>query len=162
MKEKKRDPRFFDHIFCRILAEKYKHLQRKVYHVFTAIRRNKSHLFTKISSTKSWPKQYWKIACFRYNTTENCILHTAIVNGNFIFTQECAFAERCCFLTFSFERKFRTYDISVKRKHRKTNENMIFSVLFKNFPQTKTPFFMQWFIWLCNGLNIFQQVDSNV
>ena len=30
MKEKKRDPRLFDQVSCRILAEKYKHLQRKV------------------------------------------------------------------------------------------------------------------------------------
>ena len=30
MKEKKRDPRLFDHVSYRILAKKYKHLQRKV------------------------------------------------------------------------------------------------------------------------------------
>ena len=30
MKEQKRDPRFFDHLSCRILAKKYKHLQPKV------------------------------------------------------------------------------------------------------------------------------------
>ena len=41
-----------------------------------------------------------------------------------------AFVERCCFLTFSFEGKLRKYDISVKRKHTKTNEIMIFSALF--------------------------------
>ena len=33
-------------------------------------------------------------------------------------------------LTFSFEGKLRNYDISVKRKYKKTNENVIFSVLF--------------------------------
>ena len=70
-------------------------------------------------------------------------LRTAIVYENFIFTQEYAFAERCCFLTFSFEGKFRKYDISVKRKHTKTNENMIFSVLFTNFCETKILFLMQ-------------------
>ena len=58
---------------------------------------------------------------------------------NFIFTQECtcAEAERCCFLTFAFEGKFRKYDISVKRKLTKTNENITFSVLFTNFLNTK-------------------------
>ena len=70
-------------------------------------------------------------------------LRTAIVYENFIFTQEYTFAERCCFLTFSFEGKFRKYDISVKRKHTKTNENMIFSVLFTNFRKTKILIFMQ-------------------
>ena len=30
MKEKKRDPRLFDHVSCRILVKKYKQLQRKV------------------------------------------------------------------------------------------------------------------------------------
>ena len=57
-------------------------------------------------------------------------LRTIIVYENFIFTREYAFAERCCFLTFSFEGKFRKYYISVKRKQTKTNENMIFSVMF--------------------------------
>ena len=54
-----------------------------------------------------------------------------------------AFVERCCFLTFSFEGKFRGCDISVKRKHTKTNENMTFSVLFTNFHQKKILFFIQ-------------------
>ena len=57
--------------------------------------------------------------------------------------QKYALAERCCFLTFSFEGKFRKYDISVKCKHTKTQENMIFSALFKNFLKTKIIFFMQ-------------------
>ena len=30
MKEKKRNPRFFDHVSYRILGKKYKHFQRKV------------------------------------------------------------------------------------------------------------------------------------
>ena len=30
MKERKKDPQLFDHVSYRILAEKYKHLQRKV------------------------------------------------------------------------------------------------------------------------------------
>ena len=30
MKEKKRDPRLFDHVSYRILAKKYKHHQRKI------------------------------------------------------------------------------------------------------------------------------------
>ena len=68
--------------------------------VFVTIRHRKFHLYVQLPYTKI-----------------------------FIFTQEYAFAERCCFLTFSFEGKFRKYDISVKRKHAKTNENMIFLVL---------------------------------
>ena len=75
----------------------------------------------------------WKISSLR----------TAIVYENFIFTQEYAFAERYCFLAFSFEGTFRKYDISVKRKHAKSNENMIFSVLFTNFRKTKILIFMQ-------------------
>ena len=115
------------------------------------------------------------MACFRCNTTEIFIfslkyrqrkvdlntskkslvfvtirqkissLRPAILYENFIFTQKYAFAERCCFLTFSFEGKLRKYDISVKRKHTKTNENMIFSTIFTNFRQTKILFFMQCF-----------------
>ena len=71
-------------------------------------------------------------------------LRAAVVYENFIFTQKYAFAERCCFLTFLFEGKFRKYDISVKWKHTETNEKMIFSALFTNFCKTKILFFMQW------------------
>ena len=48
MKERKKDPRLFDHVSYRILAEKYKHLQRKVdqWLVLAAIRRSRFHLFT--------------------------------------------------------------------------------------------------------------------
>ena len=60
-----------------------------------------------------------------------------------MFTQEYVFAERCCFFTFSFEGKFRKYDISMNQKHTNTNENMIFSVLFTNFRKTKILIFMQ-------------------
>ena len=111
------------------------------------------------------------MACFRCNTTVNVIfslkyrqrkvvlndsekslvfvtirqkisfLRPAIVYKSFIFTQKYAFGERCCFLPFSFEGMFRKYDISVKHKHTKTNEKMIFSVFFKNFCQIF--FFMQ-------------------
>ena len=47
MKKKKRDPRLFDHVFYRILAKKYKHLQRKVdqWLVLAAILHSKFHLF---------------------------------------------------------------------------------------------------------------------
>ena len=58
-----------------------------------------------------------------------------------------AFMERCCFLTFSFEGKFREYDISVKRKHTKTNENMTFSVLSQIFVRRK-------FFFSCSDVNI--------
>ena len=110
------------------------------------------------------------MACFRCNTTEIFIfslkyrqrkvdlntskkslvfvtirqktssLRPAILYENFIFTQKYAFAERCCFLTFSFEGKLRKYDISVKRKHTKTNKNMIFSALHTCFCKTKILF----------------------
>ena len=76
-------------------------------------------------------------------------LRAAVVYENFIFTQKYAFAERCCFLTFSFEGKLRKYDLSVKRKHTKTNENMIFFTLSTNFRKTKILFFffMHWGNW---------------
>ena len=47
MKEKKRNPRLFDYVFYRILAKKYKHVQRKVdqWLVLAAIRRSRFHLF---------------------------------------------------------------------------------------------------------------------
>ena len=111
--------------------------------------------------------------CFRCNTTENFIfllkysqpkvdlstgkrllvfvtirqkfssLRPVIVYENFIFTEKYAFVERCCFLTFSLEGKLRKHDISVKRKHTKTNENIIFSAISTNFRKTKVLFFMQ-------------------
>ena len=70
-------------------------------------------------------------------------LRAAVVYENFIFTQKYAFAERCCFLRFSFEGKLKKYDISVKQKHTKTNKNMFFSALFTNFCKTKNNFFIQ-------------------
>ena len=47
MKEKKRDPRLFDHVSYRILAKNYKHLQRKVDErlVLAAILHRKFNLF---------------------------------------------------------------------------------------------------------------------
>ena len=72
-----------------------------------------------------------KKSCFRYSATlKISSFHPIIIYKNFIFTQKKAFAKRCCFLTFLFEGKLRKYDISVKRKHTKTNENMVFSALF--------------------------------
>ena len=72
---------------------------------------------------------------------KNSSLRTVIIYENFKFTQEYAFAERCCILTFSFEGKLKEYDISLKRKYMKTNENMIFSVLFRNVHQPENSFF---------------------
>ena len=110
------------------------------------------------------------MACFCCNTTENLIflfiylqrkadlstsekslvfvtiqhntytIRPAIIYESFTFKQKYAFAERCCFLTFSFKGKLRKYDISVKRKHTKTNENIIFAALFTNFCETKILF----------------------
>ena len=74
-------------------------------------------------------------------------LRLAIIYENFIFMQKYTFAERCCFLTFSFEGKLRKYGISVKRKHTKTNKNMIFSALFTSFCKTKILFFIYWSKW---------------
>lgn len=54
------------------------------------------------------------------NNTENFIFsysYMKIVYENVIFTWEYAFAERCCFITFLFDGKFRKY-VSMK------NENM--------------------------------------
>ena len=112
----------------------------------------------------------WSMACFCCNTTENLIffliycqrnvdlntskkslifvtirqkilsLYPAILYEIFIFTQKYAFAERRCFLTFLIEGKLRKYDISVKRKHTKTNKNMIFSALHTYFCKTKILF----------------------
>ena len=67
-------------------------------------------------------------------------IRPAIIYESFIFTQKYAFAERYCFLTFSFKGKLRKYDISVKRKHTKSNENITFSALFTNFRETKILF----------------------
>ena len=113
--------------------------------------------------TKSWPIVYFpckhRRTSFRLNVVNKKLtwtpaknylfllqcqissLRTVIVYENFIFTREYTFAERCCFLTFSFEGKFRKYYISVKRKQTKTNENMIFSVMFINFCQKEVFWF---------------------
>ena len=85
-------------------------------------------------------------------------LRPAILYENFIFTQKYAFAERCCFLTFSFEGKLRKYDISVKREHTKTNENLIFSALFTNFHKTKILFFFM----QCNEMNVLIICKTNI
>ena len=70
-------------------------------------------------------------------------LYVVIVYKNLIFMRGYAFAERFCFLTFSFEGKFRKYHISMKRMHAKTNGKMIFSVLFTYLCKTNMLFFMQ-------------------
>ena len=80
--------------------------------VFVTIRHRKFHPYVQLS--------YTKISNLRKHTH---------------------FAEICCFLTFSFEGKFRKY-ISVKREHTKTNKNIIFSILFTNFGKKKFLFFM--------------------
>ena len=83
-------------------------------------------------------------------------LRPAIVYENFIFTQEYAFVERCYFLTFSFEGKFRNYDISVKGKPTKTNENIIFSDLFTSCRKTT------YIVTYCNNIRqTHKDVDSS-
>ena len=119
------------------------------------------------------------MACFHCNTTENFIfllkyrqrnfdlntskkllvfvtIRPAIIYESFIFTQKYAFAERYCFLTFSFKGKLRKYDISVKRKHTKSNENITFSALFTHF-HNENSFFMQW-----NHCKITRKSCSNI
>ena len=53
-KEKKRDPRFFDHVSCIILLEKYKHLQQKVdqWLLFAVIRQKVSSFRLNIVNEK--------------------------------------------------------------------------------------------------------------
>ena len=119
IKEKKKwDLRFFDHVSCRILSEKYKHLccnttenyiislkhrQRKVdlnaskeSLVFVTMRHRKFYLYVQLSHTK--------ISYLRKNTH----------------------LQKCCFLKFPFEEKFRKYYVSVKRKHRKLTKRWSF------------------------------------
>ena len=108
---KKRDLRFFDHVSCTILLEKYKNFHRKVdqWLVFAVIRQKISS-FPLILPTKSWTKHWEKVTCFRCNATYKISsLRSAIVYEDFIFTHEYAFAERCCFLTYSFEVQKRRY-----------------------------------------------------
>ena len=84
-------------------------------------------------STKSPSKHHQKIPCFRYNTTyEVPYLRLAIVYENFIFTPKYAFAERCCFLGFSFEGKLKQYDIwnGNIRKLTKICSSLPFSLIF--------------------------------
>ena len=82
-----------------------------------------------------------KLLVFVKIRQKNSSLRTVIIYENFKFTQEYAFAERCCILTFSFEGKLKEYDISLKRKYMKNNKNMIFSVLFRNVHQPENSFF---------------------
>ena len=86
--------------------------------------------------------------------TKNCLFSLQYNIKTFIFTysyhirkfrahkrhsQEDSF----CFLRFLFEGNFRKYDISVLRKHTKTNKNMMFSVLLRKFPETRILCLMQ-------------------
>ena len=59
-------------------------------------------------------------------------IRPAIICESFIFTKKYAFAERCCFLTFSFKGKLRKHDNFVKRKNTKN-----FSAVSTNFHRTK-------------------------
>ena len=83
-----------------------------------------------------------KNACFRYSATENFIFTSSYHIRKFHIYAKVRIAERYSFLTFSFEGKLRKHDISEKRKHTKTNENVTFSALLTNFRKTKILFFM--------------------
>ena len=138
--QKKKDIRFYDHVSWRIL-EKYEYLQRKVEKWLVIPQKNSYFRLNIVKEADlNTSKKSLVFITIRQKTSS---LRPAIVYENFIFTQKYAFAERCCFLKFSFERKFRKYDISVKRKHTKTYENTIFPAFFTNFHKTKILFFMQ-------------------
>ena len=119
--------RFFDHVSCRRLSENesYKHLRRKVdqWLVFAIIRQKMSSFCLSIVNKNCWPESI---------ESENKISY---LTKNTARTWN---TERRCFLTFLFEENFRKYNM--KRKHAKTNEKMILSVLFTNFRNTKILF----------------------
>ena len=75
------------------------------------------------------------IACFHCYAT----FHTSVINKNFPFQNFAGIciAESCCFCKFLFDGKLQKYDISVKRKHSKSNETMIPSVFFHQFFVTR-------------------------
>ena len=133
-----------------MLLEKYKHLQRKVdqWLVFAEMRQKITSFRLNIINkklTKIPAKNHLFLLQYDIDLRISS-LRQAIIHENFIFTQKYAFVERCCFPTFSFEGKLRKYDISMKRKHTKTNEIMIFSALITNFRMTKILFFMHCYL----------------
>ena len=144
IKEKKRNLRFYYHVFWRILSKKSKHPQRSWPMAY--FRCNMTENFIFAPKYRQWrvdlntTKKLLVFVTIYYNISS---LRPAIIYENFIFTKKYAFAKRCYFLTFSFEKKLTKYDISVKQKHTKANENMIFSALFANFCKTEILFFMQ-------------------
>ena len=84
--------------------------------VFVIIRHRKSRLYVQLS--------YTKISFLRENTH---------------------LRKDATFLHFRLKESLKN-DIYVKRKHTKTNENMIFPVLFTSFRKTKILFFMQCYV----------------
>ena len=99
---------------CITLKEKKKILDVSITFSARYFRKNINIVNEKLTQTLA------KNLLFFYNTTQkNSSLHTNLIYKKcthlFIFTQECTFAERCCFPTFSFEGKFRKYDISVTK-----------------------------------------------
>ena len=144
MKEKEIESRFFDHVSCRIISEKRNIFNEKLTNCLFSQQYNVKHfLFLfKYHQQKVELNTSKKLFVFVSKWQKSSSLRTTIVYKNFVFTWEYTFAERCCFLTFTFEGMFSKYGISVKRKHAKTNKNVIFSVVFPNFCKTKIYFFI--------------------
>ena len=118
--------------------EKYEYLQRKVEKwLGFAVMRQKNSSFRLNVVKEADLNTSKKLLVFVTIRQKISSLRPAIIYENFIFTPEYAFAEKCCFLKFSFEQKFRKYDIPVKRKHTKTYENTIFPAFFTNFRKKK-------------------------
>ena len=137
MKEKKGDPRLFDHICYRILAKKYKHLQQKVdqWLVLAAILRSKFHLSLKYRQRKVDLKASEKSFVFATKRHRKFHLYTQLSYTNISYLSKNTHLQK--------DAAFIKYDTSVKRKHAKTNENMIFSALFTNFRKTKILIFIK-------------------
>ena len=140
LKEQKKDLQFYDHVSWRIL-EKYEYLQRKVEKwLGFAVMRQKNSSFRLNIVKEADLNTSKKLLVFVTIRQKISSLRPAIIYENFIFTQKYAFAERCCFLTFLFEGKFRKYDIFVKRKHTKADEKNDLFCLFHKFPSDENSF----------------------
>ena len=88
---------------------------------------------------------YIKIAYFHYNRKFHLFVQLSYTKISYLCKNtHLSFAERYLLhfrLNKSLGNVIRKYDISVKRKHTKTNENMNFSVLFTNFRKTNILYF---------------------
>ena len=97
----------------------------------------------KTSSNKSWPKHQRKIPCFRYNTTETFIFMSSYRIRKFHIYARIRICGKILLSYIFVWRKAQKIWYSVKWKHTKTNEKMIFSLLFTNFRETEILFLIQ-------------------